>query len=87
MTIKIRLIILAVNLTFYIIFTAPSVFAEDGDILWTFTPVGSSISYPAIDTNGTIYVGVTEGSMLWGYKYYLYAVSFGNHLSIENLPG
>ena len=75
MTIKIRLVISAVILTFYLIFTALSVFAEDGEIIWIFTPIKSSSSYPAIDTNGTIYVGVTEGSMLSSYNYYLYAVN------------
>ena len=77
MTIKIRSIILAVILTFYIIFTAPPVFAEVGDTIWIFTPVESLTSYPAIDTNGTIYVGVTkdEGGYIPDYKYYLYAIN------------
>lgn len=54
---------------------ALSVFAEDGDILWTFTPVGRLTSYPAIDTDGTIYVGVTKQIGILRYEYYLYAIN------------
>jgi len=75
MTNKSGLSFFIVCLAFATFFISSILFAADGDIIWTFTPVGRLISYPAIDTDGTIYVGVTEGSMLYGYKYYLYAVN------------
>ena len=62
-------ILFIISLSLSVIVLVLSPYAANGDIIWTFTPVGSNTSYPAIGEDGTVYVGA--GSL----EYFVYAIN------------